>query len=173
MQLSSLNALDQNGFVATLGAVFEHSPWVARRAWERRPFADVMGLHSGLMEVVREAAYFEKLTLIRAHPELAGREAAQGGLTVDSSTEQGRLGFTALTKEEFLRMGDLNRQYREKFGFPCIVALRLHASRASVMIEMQRCLGGDHASEIERALSQIGEIVRGRLDKIVGCLCDY
>ena len=168
MQLSSLNALDQKEFVAALGAVFEHSPWVAERAWEKRPFTDVNGLHSGLMAVVLDAAHFEKLTLIRAHPELAGREATQGGLTADSSTEQGRLGFTALTNEEFLRMGEINRQYREKFGFPCIVALRLHASRESVVNEMRRALGGDHASEIERALSQIGEIVRGRLDKIIG-----
>ncbi|MSQ52852.1 MAG: 2-oxo-4-hydroxy-4-carboxy-5-ureidoimidazoline decarboxylase [Betaproteobacteria bacterium] len=168
MQLSSLNAADQKGFVAALGVVFEHSPWVAERAWNKRPFPDADGLHSGLMAAVREAAHFEKLTLIRAHPELAGREAAQGGLTADSSTEQGRLGFTALSHEEFLRMGELNRQYRERFGFPCIVALRLHDSRASVMSEMQRCLGCDPASEIERALWQIGEIARGRLDKILG-----
>jgi 2-oxo-4-hydroxy-4-carboxy-5-ureidoimidazoline decarboxylase len=168
MLLSSLNAADQNVFVSHLGSVFEHSPWVAERAWKKRPFADLNALFVAMTEAVREAALIEKLTLIRAHPELAGREAIQGALTADSSSEQGRLGFTALSREEFKRIGEINRQYREKFGFPCIVALRLHATRESVMAEMQASLANDQNTEIERALSQIGEIARGRLEKMLG-----
>ncbi|OGA04058.1 MAG: OHCU decarboxylase [Betaproteobacteria bacterium RIFCSPLOWO2_02_FULL_62_17] len=168
MQLSTLNAADQTEFIAQLGAVFEHSPWVAARAWEKRPFADLAALHDAMMAAVYAAPAAEKLALIRAHPELAGREASEGGLTMDSSGEQGRLGFTALSRAEFLRIQELNRQYREKFGFPCIVALLLHATRESVTNEMQRRLGNDRATEIEHALSQIGGITLGRLQKMLG-----
>jgi len=164
--LIALNAIDRNSFVAQLGAVFEHSPWVAERAFAAGPFTDVAGLHAAMMQAVRAASLMEKLALIRAHPELAGREAVEGGLTVDSSSEQGRLGFTALSREEFQRMQQLNSQYREKFGFPCIVALRLHATRDSVMSTMQRSLDNERDAEIERALSQIGEITLGRLQKM-------
>src|SRR5204863_6933112 len=127
--------------LAELRGVFEHSPWVAERAWKRAPFRSLDELHAAMMAAVREARPEEQLALVRAHPELAGREAAEGTLTADSSSEQGRLGFTRLTREEFLKMQDLNRRYREKFGFPCIVALELQDPRARVGAEMQRRMG--------------------------------
>ena len=120
------------------------------------------------MEVVGEASRGEQLALVRAHPELAGREAKSGALTVDSSGEQGRLGFTSLDRDEFLKMQQINRAYRERFGFPCIVALRLHATRQSVLAEMERRLGNNADAELANALEQIGHITRGRLDRLSG-----
>jgi chitin deacetylase len=165
--LAVLNALDRDGFVAALGGVFEHSPWVAERTFEDRPFASVEALHAAMMRVAQGAAREEQLALMRAHPELAGREALEGALTADSASEQDRLGFTALSRAEFERMAELNRRYREKFGFPCIVALRLHRDRASVMAEMERRLANDRATELTNALEQIGHITRGRLGKML------
>ena len=146
--------------------VFEHSPWVAERAWKRGAFHSVDELHAAMMAAVREASRAEQLALVCAHPELAGAEAVAGRMTPESTGEQGRLGFTSLKREEFLKIQALNRAYREKFGFPCIVALRLHASKESVMEEMQRRVGNDAETEIEAALEQIGHIARGRLDKL-------
>jgi OHCU decarboxylase len=165
--LATLNAADRPAFRAALGAVFEHSPWVAERAWERRPFASLDALHGAMLEAVRRAGREEQLALVRAHPELAGREVSAGTLTVDSSSEQGRLGLTALSGPEFEKMAELNRRYREKFGFPCIVALRLHPDRASVMAEMERRTALDRDAELANALEQIGHIARGRLEKLV------
>jgi len=165
--LDRLNAMPQAEFRAALGEVFEHSPWVAERAWPRRPFASVDALHAAMVAAVRAAGPEEQLALIRAHPELAGREAADGTLTADSTSEQGRLGFTALTRAELERVARANAAYREKFGFPCIVALRLHATRESVIAEMERRAGNDRAAELAAALDQIGHIARGRLDKLV------
>ena len=162
------NRLDRDAFVARFGGVFEHSPWVAERAWGRRPFASADELHAAMMSVVREASSEEQLRLVRAHPELAGREAAQGALTESSSGEQARLGFTRLSRAEFETMARLNRAYREKFGFPCIVALKLHASRAAVVAEMEQRLSNEPALELENALQQIGHIARGRLEKLLG-----
>jgi len=166
--LAELNRLGCTEFVAELGAVFEHSPWVAERAHARRPFASLDALHHSMMAVVREASPAEQLALVRAHPELAGAEAKAGTLTAHSSGEQARLGLTALSKEEFGRIAELNRRYRDKFGFPCIIALKLHAARESVIDEMQRRLDNSAEQELGRALDQIGHITRGRLDRWAG-----
>ena len=160
--LDEVNSLAKPEFVARLGAVFEHSPWIAERAWHKRPFRTVEELHRAMLDAV--ATQDEKLRLARAHPELAGSET----LTPNSSAEQTRLGFTALSKSELAEMAELNRAYREKFGFPCIVALRLHAKRESVLAEMTRRLHNDHSSELEKAMEQIGHITRARLEKVVG-----
>jgi chitin deacetylase len=165
--LAEFNRAGRAAFVAALGQVFEHSPWVAERAHAARPFASVAALHQAMLQAARAATRTEQLALIRAHPELAGREAAAGTLTADSATEQGRLGINALSRPEFERIRELNRRYSEKFGFPCIIALRLHADRASVLAEFERRLANDAEAEIENALAQIGHITRGRLDKLV------
>lgn len=154
--------------LADIKGVFEHSPWVAERAWTRGPFRSVDALHHAMLQVVQEATAAEQLALVRAHPELAGAEAREGTLTVDSSGEQGRLGFTSLSRDEWLQMKEINRRYREKFGFPCIVALRLHATRDSVIAEMQRRTGNPKEVELKNALAQIGHITRARLEKWAG-----
>jgi 2-oxo-4-hydroxy-4-carboxy-5-ureidoimidazoline decarboxylase len=164
--LNEINAMDQGAFTALLGDIFEHSPWVAERAWTARPFASVAALHAAMTESVRNASPAEQLALIRAHPELAGREAAAGTLTDSSTGEQKRLGFTALTRAEFERITAVNRSYREKFGFPCIVALKLHVDRTSVMDQMERRVANDPDTERRTALEQIAHIGRGRLSAL-------
>jgi 2-oxo-4-hydroxy-4-carboxy-5-ureidoimidazoline decarboxylase len=159
--LEEVNALGKAEFVARLGGVFEHSPWIAERAWHKRPFRSIDELHRAMLDAA--ASRDEKLELARAHPELAGGEA----LTVASTSEQARLGFNALSRKELEEMNRLNRSYRDKFGFPCIVALRLHADRQSVMAEMKRRLENDAGTELDNALEQIGHITRGRLERIV------
>ena len=161
MALEEVNALGKAEFVARLGGVFEHSPWIAERAWHKRPFRTIDELHRAMLDAA--SSRDEKLELARAHPELAGGEA----LTVASTSEQARLGFNALSRKELEEMNRLNRSYRDKFGFPCIVALRLHADRQSVMAEMKRRLENDAGTELDNALEQVGHITRGRLEKIV------
>ncbi len=167
MDLAEVNALGLEQFAARFGGVFENSPWVAREAWQRRPFDSLDALLRCMSEAVRDAPEDQRLSLIRAHPELAGREAARGALTVDSTSEQARLGFLSLDRGHLEQMKELNRTYRQRFGIPCIVALKLHASRASVMAEMQRRLGNTMQAEISTALEQINHISRGRLEKLV------
>ena len=168
LKLAEVNALPLEAFVAQLGAVFEHSPWVAQRVWSRRPFrvprcAAPGDDERGAPGPIRASGW----RLVRAHPELAGAEAKEGTLTVDSSSEQARLGFTRLSRDELATMSRLNREYREKHGFPCIVALRLHSSRQSVMAEMERRIDNDSETELGNALEQVGHITRGRLAKAV------
>lgn len=165
--LDALNRLDAAAFTDALGAVFEHSPWVAQAAHARRPFASVEALHAAMCEAVRAAGTERQVGLLRMHPELAGREAVAGTLTRDSTSEQGRLGFDALDRSELEHMQALNRRYRERFGFPCIVALRLHPTRASVIAEMTRRADAPPEAELAEALAQVFVITRGRLDRLV------
>jgi OHCU decarboxylase len=153
-------------FVERFGEIFEHAPQIAERAHRAglsaaQDTAD--GLHAALMRVVRAMSQDEKLALIKAHPELAGREAAAGSLTQDSTSEQGRLGFTVLTRAELDRVSDINRRYCEKFGFPVIVALARHATRDTVIAEMEQRIANDADTEIANALEEIGHITHGRL----------
>jgi len=141
-------------------ALFEHSPWVEARADARSSSGD---RHADLMAVVREASPEEQLALIRAHPELAGKAAIDGPLTEASAAEQASAGLDRLTPEEFDRFHALNSAYRERFGFPFIICVRL-TSKAGILAAMEARLGNGREEEIVAAIGEIGEIVRLRLE---------
>jgi 2-oxo-4-hydroxy-4-carboxy-5-ureidoimidazoline decarboxylase len=168
LTLAALNAMDQRDFSSALGRIFEHSAWVAEGAFAARPFVSVDHLHQAMMAVVRQVSQGQQVALLRAHPELAGREAREGTMTADSTSEQGRLGLHALARDELARMTQLNRAYCDRFGFPCIIALRRHENRASVFAEHERRLANDADTEISNCIEQVGFITRGRLDRLFG-----
>ena len=141
-------------------ALFEHSPWVEKRADARPSTGD---RHADLMAVVREATSEEQLALIRAHPELAGKAAIDGSLTEASAAEQASAGLDRLTRAEFERFHALNAAYRDKFDFPFIICVRL-TDKAGILAAMERRLANGRDAEIAEALAQIGEIVRLRLE---------
>ncbi|HEX8620936.1 MAG TPA: 2-oxo-4-hydroxy-4-carboxy-5-ureidoimidazoline decarboxylase [Allosphingosinicella sp.] len=143
-----------------MSALFEHSPWVEERADARPSSGDRL---ADLMAVVREASTGEQLALIRAHPELAGKAAVDGSLTEASAAEQASAGLDRLSQAEFDRFHALNAAYREKFGFPFIICVRL-TDKAGILAAMERRLANDRDTEVAAAIEQIGEIVRLRLE---------
>lgn len=151
---------DRDSFIARYGALFEHSPWVVQRASAMLPLPS---LHAGLMKIVHDATPEEKLSLIRAHPELAGKAAIDGSLTEASAAEQASAGLDQLTQEEFDRFHALNAAYADKFGFPFIICVRL-TNKAGILAAMEARLANDRDTEIAEAIHQIGEIVRLRLE---------
>ncbi|MGZ8634299.1 MAG: 2-oxo-4-hydroxy-4-carboxy-5-ureidoimidazoline decarboxylase [Solirubrobacteraceae bacterium] len=155
----------EEAFVARYGALFEHSPWVARRAWARGPFSGVDDLHAALVAVVREAPRERQLALIRAHPELAGRAAQAGELTAASAGEQASAGLDRLTAQELERWRALNRAYRERFDFPLIVCVREH-TKASIMGWGEERLDHEVEEEVAVALGEIAKIARLRLEEL-------
>jgi len=164
-RFAALNASKET-FMAAIGGIVEHSPWVAERAFVYRPFSSVDALHAALMTCIRDASPEEQIALFNVHPELAGREAVAGTMTADSTGEQGRLGLNALSAAEFAELTALNTRYREKFGFPFIAALRLHPDRQSMVASFRDRIENPQETEIANAISQIAEIVRGRLEKM-------
>ena len=166
-RLATWNA-DRDAFIAAIGSVVEHSPWVAQRAFVYRPFSSIDALHRGLMKCIRDASREEQIALFNVHPELAGREAIEGQMTAESTGEQGRLGLTALSVAELAELNTLNRGYRKRFGFPFIAALRLHPDRQSMIGSFKARIDNPREVEITNAIDQIAEIVRGRLERVFG-----
>jgi 2-oxo-4-hydroxy-4-carboxy-5-ureidoimidazoline decarboxylase len=164
--LPALNGLDRRAFTQVLGAVFERSPWVAERAWERRPFSTLADLHTAMMAVVGAASAQEQLDLLRAHPDLAGRAARAGAMSTDSVAEQTSVGLDRLSDDEYARFHRLNAAYRERFGFPFIIAARRH-DKAAILAAFERRLGQAREQETETALAQVAEIARLRLERLV------
>src|SRR5262249_49806410 len=120
--LDELNGLDRAGFAARLGSVAEGSPWVAEAAWTERPFADRAALAAAFGRAIEEAPCERQLALLRAHPELADRAAIAGRRGADSAREQASAGLGALSPEEHARLTGLAAAYRERFGFPFVMA---------------------------------------------------
>jgi 2-oxo-4-hydroxy-4-carboxy-5-ureidoimidazoline decarboxylase len=168
MTLAELNATDREAFVAVLGGIFEHSPWVAARAFAARPFDSVGALHRAMVGAMHAASRDEQLALIRAHPELAGSAMAGRELTADSTREQSGAGLNQCSPEELARLSDLNARYRVKFGFPFVLAVK-GWDRAGVIAELARRLERDPAAEFAEALAQIARIAASRLaEKLPG-----
>ncbi|NBX96940.1 MAG: 2-oxo-4-hydroxy-4-carboxy-5-ureidoimidazoline decarboxylase, partial [Betaproteobacteria bacterium] len=172
LTLQALNAADRRSFVSLLDGVYEHSPWIAERAHEQAPFKSLVHLKQALADVVRHASAAEQLGLIRAHPELAGKAMVSKSLTAESTQEQGRAGLTDCTPEEFARLQQLNADYKAKFGFPFILAVRgprgLGLSRAEIIATFARRLS--HHPDFERAecLRHIHRIAEIRLNDKFG-----
>ena len=167
--LGQLNDADQAAFMASIGDVFEHAPWVAERAHAARPFASVAALHAAMMLAVREAPRERQLAFLRGHPELAGKVARAGAMTADSKSEQGGLGLDRLSAKDFARFERANAAYAKKFGFPFIVCVRLHTSAESILAAFEQRVGNDPDDEFAAALTEIGHITRLRLDaRILG-----
>jgi 2-oxo-4-hydroxy-4-carboxy-5-ureidoimidazoline decarboxylase len=166
LTISEVNRMSAAEFVRALGGVFEHSPWIAERAFAARPFAGIEALHAAMSDAVRGAGRDAQAALLRAHPELAGKEAQAGELTRDSKAEQAAAGLTALTREELGRLSELNRRYRAKFGFPFIIAVRRH-TKDGILREFERRLGLGAETELANGLEQVFLITRLRLDGLI------
>jgi 2-oxo-4-hydroxy-4-carboxy-5-ureidoimidazoline decarboxylase len=164
ISLDQLNASSRAAFVAAVGDVFEHAPWVAERAYAARPFATIAALHDAMMQTVRSAPCDQQLAFLRGHPELAGKVARAGGMTAESQAEQGGLGLDRLSDNDFARFERANAAYAQKFGFPFIVCVRRHTSAESILTVFEQRVGNDVETEFATALSEIGHITRLRLE---------
>lgn len=160
------NALDVDGFTALLGGVYEHSPWIARAAAALRPLPTLTDLKTALRSVVDTAPADARLTLIRAHPDLAGRLAQLGQVTAESRREQAAAGLDALSPEDLRRMEEGNVAYRAKFGFPFIICARRH-SRDAILNAMSQRLLNDSATEEKIAIQEIHHIAELRIHDLL------
>ncbi len=162
---TALNAMSLQAFAARLADIFEHSAWVPKRVAHLRPFRDVGQLHKAMVSAVDQASPVEQLSLLRAHPELAGKEAQRGVLTAVSDQEQARAGLKALSPAEMKRITGLNAAYLERHGFPFIVCVGNH-TKQSLFLEFDRRLDNSRESEMREALGQVADIALLRLNSL-------
>ncbi|QDG78935.1 allantoinase PuuE [Labrenzia sp. PHM005] len=161
--------MDRETFVANYGSIFEHSPWIAERAHdlELGPAHDcAAGVHNALCRMFRTATEEERLGVLTAHPDLAGKLAAAGRLTAESTSEQAGAGLDLLTDEERETFTKLNADYVAKHGFPFIIAVRDH-TKASIMAAFHERIGNNRATEFAEACRQVERIAEFRLMDIL------
>ena len=164
--IDQVNRMGQEEFVALLGAVFEHSPWVAEAAWEKHPFRSLDDLHRTMVNVVRGAGEAQQIALISAHPDLVGRAALSGELTPASTREQASAGLNRLAPDEITRFRELNGAYRDKFGFPFVICARENKKDA-ILTGFAARLGNSREVEVATGLVEIGKIARLRLEDLI------
>jgi 2-oxo-4-hydroxy-4-carboxy-5-ureidoimidazoline decarboxylase len=165
--MADINAMDQAAFVKKFGGIFENSPWVAEATWSKKPFASVDELHAAMVGVAKYAPVPRQLALLQSHPDLAGKEAQAGAMTASSVTEQASAGLNALSKDEMMQISELNAAYKKKFGFPFIIAVRMH-SKEGIFFEFRRRLQNETSVEYANDLNNVYAITRLRLDKMLG-----
>lgn len=163
------SSMTKSNFVETFGGIFEHSPWVAKRAYklELGPAHDTAaGVHSALCRAFRAASEEERLGVLTAHPDLAGKLAQAQRLTESSTAEQSSAGLDALTDDERRTFERLNASYTGRFGFPFIIAVKDN-TKASILSAFERRLENDRDTEFVEACAQVERIARLRLDAML------
>jgi 2-oxo-4-hydroxy-4-carboxy-5-ureidoimidazoline decarboxylase len=166
VDMAPINAMDRAAFVVKFGGIFEKSPWVAEKAWEKRPFASVDDMHAAMVAVANNAPAPQQLALLQSHPDLAGKEAHAGTMTASSVTEQASAGLNALPPDEFAELSKLNAAYKAKFGFPFIIAVRMY-TKEGIFFEFKRRLQNDTQTEFANDLQNVYIITRLRLNKLL------
>jgi OHCU decarboxylase len=164
--LQALNAMDQAAFVAALGGAFEGEPWMVAEGWHARPFASLNELVAALLDPVFAAPVERQVALIRAHPDLVGRAALAGTLTLASTTEQAAAGLDRLTPDEIAQFTQLNAAYRDKFGFPFVICAREN-KKESILAGFAARHANGREQEIATALGEVAKICRLRLRDMV------
>jgi len=164
MTIDEINSLSREQFVDSLGWVFEHSPWVAERAWEMRSFAGLNQLHAAMKQVVNSASREEQLALLRAHPDLGTRARISSA----SSEEQSGAGLDNLNSDQYQLLQRLNTEYREKFGFPFLYAVK-GSTKYDILRSLEQRLGNAAGEEFREALEQVYRIAMFRLQGLIAC----
>jgi N-carbamoyl-L-amino-acid hydrolase len=169
--LSDLNACDPLIFVETLRGIYEHSPWIPAAAAAMRPFNGIAALKLGLQTAVELGGEEQRLALLRAHPELAGKAAIAGELTAESTGEQAASGLNLCSAEEYAQLHALNAAYNAKFGFPFILAVKgptgAGLTRQAIIETFARRLKNQRADEMAEALRQVHRIAEIRLNALL------
>lgn len=168
--IEEINSMSHGEFIARLGWVFEHSPWVAERAWTKRPFLNPDHLHAAMIEAVERGTRPEQLALLRAHPDLGARARVGGTSAVPlseaSTAEQKAAGLDQLTVAEYEHLMRLNRAYHKKLGFPFICAVK-GARKQDILKALEQRLESSVESEFQESLRQVYRIARFRLEDTV------
>ena len=165
LSITDINQMPNLPFVEALGSIFEHSDWVAQAAFDRRPFTSVSQLHVTMVGIVDQSSPEQRMTLIRNHPELAGKEASAGTLTTDSRKEQSSAGLDQCSAEELTQLRALNQAYQTKFEFPFIIAVT-GLSRQNIIDALALRARNTSEVEFETSLAEIAKIGKIRLNAL-------
>jgi len=161
--------MTRDHFIERFGGVFEHSPWIAERAFDKGRIAEPLAagpVHEALCAEFRGASHDERMGVLRAHPDLAGKLAISGDLTEESKSEQAGAGLDRLSAAEHARFTELNTGYMQDFGFPFIIAVKGH-NKDSILAAFETRVGNDPETEFETACGEVEKIAGFRIAAIL------
>ncbi|BDX03172.1 OHCU decarboxylase [Marinomonas pontica] len=167
-QLAAFGQLNEADFVSLFSRIYEHSAWVAEALWRHKSeypsdyFDQIEKIKEAMIEIVEQSTEEQKLLLLRAHPDLAGKAALAGELTQESTSEQSGAGLDQCSEEELAYFLQLNDTYRAKFGFPFIMAVK-GATKEQILAGFIERTPNDWQTEFDRAMSEVHKIAGFRL----------
>lgn len=159
--IAQLNDMSQGEFTEALGEIWEKTPEIAKKTWYSRPFEDVAVLYQAMVAIVNSMSEAEQIKLIKAHPDLGSKTK----MAEASVQEQAGIGLDRLSESEYQRFQLLNQAYKDKFGFPFIVAVKYH-TKESILEAFETRLNNTQEREKQQALTEISQIARLRLDSV-------
>ncbi|KAG7487296.1 hypothetical protein MATL_G00021720 [Megalops atlanticus] len=166
MDIETVNSLSYEEFIELFGGVVERCPLAAAAVWSRRPFGCVSDVEAGIGEFIDSLSESGKEGLVRCHPDLAGRELASGTLTAESQREQEGAGLASLQAEEAAQIAGLNREYKQRFGFPFVICART-SDKAAILQQLQQRLRNLRSQELLHAVQEIKKICHLRLQDLL------
>jgi len=161
---NKIEKLSETEFAEVFGNIFENASWIADMLYRQKPFKNFHDLSNKMISIFENANNKEKLKILNSHPDLADKTKI-GFLTPDSNKEQGNAGLDQCTKEEFNEFKNLNLEYKNKFGFPFIIAVK-EKKRSEILINFKKRILSDKKTEFDEAINQVKKIASFRLDEL-------
>jgi OHCU decarboxylase len=160
--VDKVNNLRKSDFISIFGNVFEKTQWIAEKAYNSKPYKNLEELFSKMMEIFENSKKEKHLEILNAHPDLA----VEKKLTEDSKNEQKNASLNQCTDEEFVEFRKLNNEYKKKFGFPFIIAVK-GKNKEEILNNFRQRLTNNINLEFEEAKKQVKKIASSRLSEII------
>ena len=161
---NKIDKLSKTEFIQVFGNIFENASWIAEKLYGQKPFKNFMDLSKKMIFIFEDSSNQSKLQILNAHPDLADR-AKIGSLTPDSNKEQSDAKLDQCTKEEFNNFKNLNLKYKNKFGFPFIIAVK-GKNKIEILANFKKRVMLDEQIELDEAINQVKQIATLRLDEL-------
>ena len=162
--INKINKLPQSEFIKIFANIFEDSRWIAEELYNQKPFGNFEELSSKILNIFETATKEKQLKILNAHPDLANKTKINL-LTPDSFKEQASAGLDQCTEEEFDEFKHLNEQYKKKFGFPFILAVK-GKNKNEILDNFKKRISFDSATEFDQAIKQVKQIASLRLKEL-------
>ena len=162
--INKINKLSKSEFIEVFANIFENARWIAEGLYNQKPFDNFEELSSKMLNIFETVAKEKQLKILKAHPDLADK-AAINSLTKNSRTEQSDAGLDQCSEEEFKEFKDLNKKYKQKFGFPLIIAIK-GKNKIEILGEFKKRILNSVDKEFNEAIIQVGKIANLRLNEI-------
>jgi OHCU decarboxylase len=161
---NKIEKLSEIEFAEVFGNIFENASWIAEKLYTRRPFENFQDLSNKMISIFEDSGYEKKIKILKSHPDLADKTKI-GSLTQDSNKEQNKAGLDECTEKEFNEFKNLNSEYKNKFGFPFILAVK-EKKKSEILINFKKRILCDKQMEFDEAVKQVKQIANLRLEEL-------